>query len=631
MSNILNHNRLPLECKLSYKDYWDFCLRIGRECYGFTKGMQTECLSAFIDTNNRSCWDVDNLISLSTFEYDKAVANPTTLSNFGLTNMDNGRIVFDKDIITNEDFEELLESEFTYPYFENSKKLILFPINGNNKIYTYSCSKYKNVSNSQVYLKLNGGFYQGIFRIGDGCNYSVLPSDIGNGLSLEFELYKKEFESEGYTLNDASDGKNKGIFFYIGTRAENKWARYYYDKCSENSTQPETTDLETSDGVQLDDYIPDFMESDNKFLIYSRVCGGTTVLNDTGDETVLVESSPVEYDDNLFTVFSRKCGGITVNNFEENYLKKHPSNKYNIYADLWNNALAFRITDDNRVGYKYLVKDCEAENPSCSYKIESEYSYPDTVPYSEWTTIHVRILPSGVNGMRLLFYVDGRLVLFSKELPKLNLRELKDLSEKQECVPFNISLGGGTQGLCDVVYEDYKTFYETDYPLQKEFAGTFIGYLKAFRFYSCSLNYSQIRQNVNNVMSLTNEDKIYCGAIVFNTKPSRTPVNEQINIIKMLNEYHQDVENVTIHLLPDITKRYMRLVLAIPVYVERSLHKAVDLMSGLGESSSELDKPEITNMFTSETVAMDGVDYNVWYYTYATHPQYNNTIEIQIK
>ncbi|MBP5722026.1 MAG: hypothetical protein J6X18_00380, partial [Bacteroidales bacterium] len=392
MSNILNHNRLPLECKLSYKDYWDFCLRIGREYYGFPKGLQTQCLAAFIDTSMNGCWDGDSLISSIDFIYENAVANQTVLSNYGLTNMDNGRILFNKDNISDEDFEILLTSKCDYPIVKNEKSLHLFPINGNNKIYTYTNKKFD--FNGVRVSKLNGGFYQGVFRIGDGCDYSVLPSDIGNGLSLEFELYRKEFESEGYTLNDANEGENKGMFFYIGTRAENKWARYYHDMCSENAAQPETTDLETSDGVQLDEYIPELTESDNKFLIYSRVCGGTTVLNDTGDETVLVESSPVEYEDNLFTVFSRKCGGITVNNFEEDYLKEHPVNKYNIYADLWNNALGFRITEDNRVGYKYLVKDCEGENPSCSYKIESEYSYPNTVPYAEWTTIHVRMLPS---------------------------------------------------------------------------------------------------------------------------------------------------------------------------------------------------------------------------------------------
>lgn len=492
MSNILNHNRLPLECKLSYKDYWDFCLRIGREYYGFSTGMQTDCLSAFIDTTFDECIGENNsLVSIGDYTYDDCASNGVILENFGLTGMDNGYILFDKDEITEEEFNNLLQSQYALP--EGDCTLHVFPVSGNNKIYSYS-NEIVNFGNIRV-AKLNGGFYQGFFRTGDGCDYSILPSDIKNGLSLEFELYRKDFENDGDTLNNANESC-KGIFFYIGARAENKWIRYYVDKCSENDSKPETTDMETSDGIQLDDYVPELTESNNKFLIYSRTCGGTTVLNDTGEETVLVESSPVEYEDNLFTVFSRKCGGITVKNFEEDYLKEHPTNKYNIYSDLWNNALAFQIKDDGSVGYKYLVKNCESDKPECSYKIESEFSHEHNVPYGEWVTIHVRIVPSGANNMRLLFYVDGRLVLYSKELQKLNLRELNDLYEKQEGVPFNISIGGGTQGLADVVYEDYMTYHETHYPLQENFGGSFVGYLKSFKFYSCSLNYSQINQNV---------------------------------------------------------------------------------------------------------------------------------------
>ena len=47
--------------------------------------------------------------------------------------------------------------------------------------------------------------------------------------------------------------------------------------------------------------------------------------------------------------------------------------------------------------------------------------------------------------------MNGKLVLISKELPTFNFRELNDTPDKQEGVPFNISVGGGTQGLSDVI------------------------------------------------------------------------------------------------------------------------------------------------------------------------------------
>ena len=71
---------------------------------------------------------------------------------------------------------------------------------------------------------------------------------------------------------------------------------------------------------------------------------------------------------------------------------------------------------------------------------------------------------------------------------------LNEPYDKQEGVPFNISIGGGTQGLLDTVYSIDSTPYDI-YPLGKYFGGTFIGYFKSFKFYDCLLNY----QRINNI------------------------------------------------------------------------------------------------------------------------------------
>ena len=99
--------------------------------------------------------------------------------------------------------------------------------------------------------------------------------------------------------------------------------------------------------------------------------------------------------------------------------------------------------------------------------------------------------------MRIAFYSDGKLCLLSKELPLLQLKQLNDLKDKQIGVPFNISLGGGTQGLCDVIYLNYRKIPEYILPLEKEFAGTFIGFLKSFKMYNCILRIDEIRENYN--------------------------------------------------------------------------------------------------------------------------------------
>lgn len=627
MSNILNHNRLPFKCKLSYKDYWDFHLHLGREYGTVLPGLQTECLATFIDVTNSDCVQRTGLRSL--VAWDDAKTKNISLENFGLTGVDNGRVLFDKDIITDEEFMELFE-HFTLMLNVKNTRLLLVPVDGNLHRYTYGY-KYEE-GNCGRQLKLYGGFFQNFTRIGDGCEYSILPTSIGNGLSLEFELCRKDLDEyvEETTLNGAHP-KNKGIFFYWGTRAENKWVRYYGELCNEE--EPDETTLETVDGMPLDTPTSNPVESDNKFLTYSRTCGGHTVLDDVEgepDPTVLIKAENVVLPDNPFTIFSRTCGGTTVLNFDE-YLKEH-AERYNIYSDLWRNAIAFQVTDAGEVGYKYLVKDCEANDPECSYKIESCFSNPGVVPYGEWVNIHVRILPCGYDKMRLMFYVDGRLVLYSKELPSLNFRELADSSDKQEGVPFNISLGGGTQGLAETVYEDWRTYDALpQFPLETEFGGTFIGYIKSFKFYSCSLNYEQINQNVQKEIKACDDSKIYCGALVFNEKPSKTPVTEQGELITLLNEYNQDTRTIKIRLLPNITKRYLRLVVATPESCNIELKKAIDTMNGM--TTEESNGKEITDQFTYTSMPLIGREekYNVWHYTYATRPRYNNTIIIELK
>ena len=92
-------------------------------------------------------------------------------------------------------------------------------------------------------------------------------------------------------------------------------------------------------------------------------------------------------------------------------------------------------------------------------------------------------------------YVNGKLVFISKELPTFNFRELNDTPDKQEGVAFNISVGGGTQGLSDVIYYDFRQLPYKVLPLEKEFGGSFVGYFKSFKFYDCNLTFSEITQN----------------------------------------------------------------------------------------------------------------------------------------
>jgi hypothetical protein len=100
---------------------------------------------------------------------------------------------------------------------------------------------------------------------------------------------------------------------------------------------------------------------------------------------------------------------------------------------------------------------------------------------------------TGTHRIKIYVYVNGYLKLVSKELPEFAFRELDDVYQKQEGVPFSISLGGGTQGLMETIGPDYMNSSRYILPLERDFGGSFNGDIKSFKMYDCLLNYSTIR------------------------------------------------------------------------------------------------------------------------------------------
>lgn len=536
MSNIFNHNRNPFHFLVSRSDYWDVHPRPYQDGDGvYGDNLDEECLAAYIDTTLDECTvNLPELVSTGEYVWDKAVNNGVELNNIGFTGVDNGYILYDKYTIGDEGFNDLFTNS-TLVLDADDKRLHVNPVGGNNKIYSYP--NMMVTEDGMRVAKLSGGFFQGFFQTDDGCNYKVLPSTLGNGWTLEFTLKPEKFKSnyhvrkekysfeeynsdgwDGYlgrvgeysfgyvdedyaetnplpTLNDMYP-ENAGIFFYIGTRAENKWWKYYTNKDL-------STDLETYDGIPLDENI-DRIETDNKFITYNRTRKGLKAfMKDRRDDPAVIDMQRNLSTQNYFIIMHRGKGGYTARTIKE--LQQESNADYDILGDLYRNAMAFQVKDDGSVGYRYMVKDCEAEN---GYSIKSEWSFPGIVTEGKWHTITVRVRPivkfanlmdnydAKVDYMRLMFYVDGKLVLYSKEMPTILLRALNDEYSKQEAVPYNISLGGGTQGLCDVVYENYQDTPDYILYLEKEFGGSFNGFFKSFRFYDCDKNFNKINANV---------------------------------------------------------------------------------------------------------------------------------------
>ena len=78
-----------------------------------------------------------------------------------------------------------------------------------------------------------------------------------------------------------------------------------------------------------------------------------------------------------------------------------------------------------------------------------------------------------------------KLKYITSELPKLNLHDLDEIKEKQEGVAYNISVGGGTQGLAETIMPDYMYNPTRTFPIEENFSGTFIGDIKSFKLYTC--------------------------------------------------------------------------------------------------------------------------------------------------
>jgi len=62
-------------------------------------------------------------------------------------------------------------------------------------------------------------------------------------------------------------------------------------------------------------------------------------------------------------------------------------------------------------------------------------------------------------------------------------------------VPFNFSLGGGSQGLMESQTFDGLDPNDRNLPIQTNFAGSFIGSIAQFKFNICELKYCNIIQN----------------------------------------------------------------------------------------------------------------------------------------
>ena len=94
-----------------------------------------------------------------------------------------------------------------------------------------------------------------------------------------------------------------------------------------------------------------------------------------------------------------------------------------------------------------------------------------------------------------MFYVNARLKYVVNDFPEFIAKRLDEYKTKQVGVPFNFSLGGGSQGLIDSQTFDGLDQADRGLPIEENFAVSFIGGISQFKFNICDLNYAQIKYN----------------------------------------------------------------------------------------------------------------------------------------
>lgn len=588
-------------------------------------------------------------VSLNYFPLEKEANcySSSTLCDIGLTGIDNGLVT----AMTNQNlyFTQGLYSDqykFNRMYFD--KRFKMFQVTANTespnikfsgfsgKVLYEVVSKYSPFEGR--YHELYGGFYQGFYKL-FGYDYNILPDRVNKGWSVEMilkpRLTNEYTPGSGETTLNLLRPNNKNIFFYLGTRAENKFYHYAsgspktfsgytrvtsdLDECAQTCACCDTG-ITISRCVYL--YPPRSADGvHDPHLNYScPICGeGTTPKPNCGLETDMVYSCNCLPTETICQTCGWECkkhtcllSGITdlesiQSTCETDPLYDSISNvmAVKLSGDPKNPKICVRVlrftgdcittgTCDN-TGYTYstgytiqefcspqIYPTCEQVNPAwlnlehwfqinvvwerytwmddCDllYRggldtitkklyleslagnsqslIGSQYTSIDATPPQQVELVELNsawLDEKKYRKGRLKIYINGVIFFTIEDFEEIIPRGLNTDKEKQIGVPFNMSWGGGTQGLrenltfssCTLPNGPYIQDPEclptsdlsgttlsglsTNILLEQYFAGTFEGGISQFRFYIEPLSASEVKHNfklLKNTFRMFNPD-----------------------------------------------------------------------------------------------------------------------------
>ena len=411
---------------------------------------------------------------------------------------------------------ETLPSKYEHHPLHYDKRLKMHAVTGyTNNSYDYNIVSVTGSCAGQ-YQELDGGFYQGFFKLHD-YEYEALPARTECGWTVDCLLKVRQNPDICSNYENTLNSKypnNAGFFWYMGTRAENKFWNVFSGESGvttcdnmEYSCSGETLPIQRSKKVQAVD------ACNNKRTIFQKWTYPNIV--DSMSNSFGLRLTPdyrLGYRALYYTgscIMTGTCvtgytytTGYTIS---EKYTTKAIcglSGSTQIGQEPWLEVTA-------RFKRDYCFEGCDLENyggVNDLREIVTQGVAVITSKVKEKTTIDFnKLWLDEINFRRgtLTLFVNGRPVLEVPNFEEVIPRRLNTEPELQVGVPYNMSWGGGSQGLIESL-----TFISgnTCYPYQqdnkdlgllieKNFAGTFDGGISQMRYYLEPLSNDEIIHN----------------------------------------------------------------------------------------------------------------------------------------
>lgn len=420
-----------IRCELDKSEYYDFVLT-------------DDCNIFYRDLSKNKKIEIDFIDGLCNKIEPTGYTEPVTLNNISLTGYDNQLLSGDT-----------IDYDKTYTVEDR----FCFHIINENKI-----------ENNGDYIKLNGGFYQGFFKLFD---YPIefLEPRMKKGWTVDMLLH----------LPITSGG----TIFYMGTSAEQKYT---------NLTENEVQILQSPDKLNIE-----FKDVTRQFSnnLFWQLTGVTDIITGyTGYTGYYDIKNGIPYIYNTNTKLYYK----------------------NDYKDLINNAFCIYIDENGCIGYKNIISTNQCETQE--YSLDDPFKYItietgiteqiiDTTTgntnderfinltiiferdfeYKDECELKTGDYKKGVLKILINGFVVHRFYNFTEIIP----HELDNRKEFQEGVPYNISIGGGTLGLSQAKWIDQEKLYF----LSDKWINTFDGGVRSIDFYDIPLYVTEIRDIIS--------------------------------------------------------------------------------------------------------------------------------------